>query len=100
MFVRLRSPARKKADSRFSRKLAPRNPALAVSEILLGGAPFGGAPPAMTATRAGSPWAKLVGSLNGAARVRGVSRARESTVKGCIIIIMIVTIFQAEKKKI
>ncbi len=45
--VRLARPAAKKADSRFSRKLTPWKSATAESEMLGGGEPLGGAPPAL-----------------------------------------------------
>lgn len=47
VWVRFCSPAKKKADSRFSRKLAPVKPASAVADMLAGGGAFGGAPPAI-----------------------------------------------------
>ena len=89
VWVRFCSPAKKKADSRFSRKFAPVKPAIAVADIFAGGGEFGGAPPAMWATRAGLPRAKLVGSLKGAvgAEKAAPNRAREKKAEECISIL-------------
>lgn len=48
--MRFWSPERKKADSRFSRKLIEEKSAVAEGERPVGGGPLGGAPPAVTAT--------------------------------------------------
>lgn len=47
-------PSAKKADSKFSRKLTPWKSAVALSEMLAGGGPLGGAPPAVLASSAES----------------------------------------------
>ena len=88
LLVRLLRPARKKADSRFSRKLTPWKSATAEEEMEGGREALGGAPPALEMVC----WESWRGRTRAVVIVVVVERRRERRERSVVCMVVVVCV--------